>query len=932
MGGLYFPTKIESDETSQKDLFNSVTPTTSQVLGNFRDAYLDTPIMGAALRRQEVSGAGFTPFGTEPSYEDPKALNDKYGIDGHLDFSKVGPRTSAQAKVMYNRKLRELERMDARQRDPGVSWSAVGQDLVANLLDPYAMGVGALALPSKAIPGLNALSSVARSQSPLAVRAASSFATGTVDTAFGVALTEPFNLYSHQYVGDEYDAANSLYTISLGGLAGGTLAAALMTPRVKGLHVVDDTTPDFMNRTTTQTHEKAFELAIRQAIAGEDVNVKPLVEADPRIKAEVDLKPVIQQHAEVPTLSDVVESMPAERLGEATSDLGFVASHVAKLPHELADKLFGSGHNLYVEGSRGEIPQILNTELTQVGEQLGSNPGGRFATADGSEYYVKFHQNPEQAKSELAAHILYSRAEQTVGVSFSPEFAAVTKDGKVVGVATKWQNNLKPVSPDDLAMKIFAKDGDPVSLTDAEQLANSWVFDAWIGNRDVYGTGPTWNLLQRPEGGYTKLDFGGALDFRAKGEPKLDFTPDVTELSSFQHHGGGDLIAAASKSPYYSIGAEMVLRLSPQDIKSALRTAGIEGDRLESLYKTLLLRQERIRDEFADVAHYVDRAHFNKISHNEFYLGSNWLNKLTEKFKGLFTAQQLNALSKYQDGSTSINASLWGKHAIPAYAADVEGHLATMFQKDLPNLSDKSVVLWHWARSSWMKGADAAEFDIKSLEKTAFLNKGYLSTSSAKYAAMAKDGSRDVLFKIDVEPGVKGIPVQLAHKELGTHNPFQNEIEVLLNKGQLMAIDSVQEAEVMGRMVHVVNAKVINPDRLGVGVSPEELLSTIKNAGQKYFAKSDTFDDDIAKLVDQHVNKSYQDVPTLTDIVAKTETKTPMMKAVEEEMVSLEAELKAMEVDTGKVFKDQNEVIKQAETYPEVLKKAWTCYLGGGNG
>lgn len=141
---------------------------------------------------------------------------------------------------------------------------------------------------------------------------------------------------------------------------------------------------------------------------------------------------------------------------------------------------------------------ILDTAtLRRVGAALGSNPGGVFEDAQGRRYYVKTLESPARARNERLAARLY----QLAGAPTLRYVATVAPDQ----VATVW------VQLDKRSIARFS---------DAERRqAQRWFgVHAWTANWDAAGfAGDNQGVVGDT---VLTLDVGGALAFRAQGEPK----------------------------------------------------------------------------------------------------------------------------------------------------------------------------------------------------------------------------------------------------------------------------------------------------------------------------------------------------------------------------------------------------------------------------
>lgn len=138
---------------------------------------------------------------------------------------------------------------------------------------------------------------------------------------------------------------------------------------------------------------------------------------------------------------------------------------------------------------------------TNVGPQLGSNPGGQFLDAAGTKHYVKFAKSEVHAANEVTATHLYDLAG-------TPAIKAQLVDGVTMGgpkasTASVWTDK----QPFNIA--------NPAHVKAAHE---DFVTHAWLGNWDAVGTGM--DNLALVGGKMTVLDSGGSMLFRAQGGPK----------------------------------------------------------------------------------------------------------------------------------------------------------------------------------------------------------------------------------------------------------------------------------------------------------------------------------------------------------------------------------------------------------------------------
>lgn len=154
------------------------------------------------------------------------------------------------------------------------------------------------------------------------------------------------------------------------------------------------------------------------------------------------------------------------------------------------------------------LDQAYNAEnLKQTAEGKGTQKGGFYDDmSTGQQVYAKFPDNPDVAVNEFIAATLY----RMLGVDM-PESRLVMKDGKVVGVASKVEPNIKTLSPEE-----FVK----LPVEAREAFVKDAIVDMFLGNWDVVGNAPNYNIFLREDGSVGRLDPGGALLFRAQGGTK----------------------------------------------------------------------------------------------------------------------------------------------------------------------------------------------------------------------------------------------------------------------------------------------------------------------------------------------------------------------------------------------------------------------------
>lgn len=157
-------------------------------------------------------------------------------------------------------------------------------------------------------------------------------------------------------------------------------------------------------------------------------------------------------------------------------------------------------------------PTIDTSTLQRVGGQLGTNPAGIFQDDSGRRYYVKTLESAAHARNEMIAASLY----------------------RLAGAPTLIYVRMQ--APDQIATEWVALDKRCVAHLSASERkqAQQWLgVHAWTANWDAAGfDGDNQGVVN---GRVLTLDVGGALAFRAHGDPKgKAFGTRVDELDALR--------------------------------------------------------------------------------------------------------------------------------------------------------------------------------------------------------------------------------------------------------------------------------------------------------------------------------------------------------------------------------------------------------------
>ncbi|OAI07077.1 hypothetical protein [Methylomonas methanica] len=183
-----------------------------------------------------------------------------------------------------------------------------------------------------------------------------------------------------------------------------------------------------------------------------------------------------------------------------------------------------------------DISTIDTTVMQRISGQLGTNPAGIFQDGNGRRYYVKTLESPAHARNEMIAAKLY----QLAG---APTLTYVNTKAPEQ-IATEWV---------ELDKKCIAH----LSQSERKQAQQWFGVHAWTANWDVAGfNGENQGVVN---GKVLTLDVGGALAFRAQGDPKgKAFGTRVDELDVLRNDDG---------NPH---AGKLFAGMSPEDIKQAI--------------------------------------------------------------------------------------------------------------------------------------------------------------------------------------------------------------------------------------------------------------------------------------------------------------------------------------------------------------------------
>jgi hypothetical protein len=223
---------------------------------------------------------------------------------------------------------------------------------------------------------------------------------------------------------------------------------------------------------------------------------------------------------------------------------------------------------------------------TKVSEQLGSNEGGFYEDSEGDRHYVKVPKSDLHAENEVLASALY----RALGIDAAEIYSGTDENG----VRKTFSPDI-PNSKQDLGSKLNDKEY-------IAKLQEGFAVDAWLANWDVAGLVFD-NVMSDGDGNPVRVDPGGALLFRAQGEPKGSlFGNEVSELDTLRDKNMNPQSAAIFGSmtdEQQKDSASKLLNISEEDIDSLVDSIIFDDAEADNLKDKLKARRQFILDKYS---------------------------------------------------------------------------------------------------------------------------------------------------------------------------------------------------------------------------------------------------------------------------------------------------------------------------------------------
>lgn len=259
MVNIYLPPQSVNEQVKQT-YFSNLPVGTLDVLGATFEQTLSENPLNSLIRYGQLVTKEYT--GARLSKEEYE--QSEYFREGIEYYDRLTDTAAAQLAESYdNRQKRNAVINSGR----GGFWQGTGQfgvGLAASMLDPLAIGASFIPVVGQARYA-NMVAKQGRTSARLVK--------GGVEGAVGAVAVEPIVLGVATYEQNkDYTLANSLMNVVFGTVMGG------------GLHAVAGKVGDALSRTPAATRQRLAETAVGQAVTGQEINVTPIMRADPTLR------------------------------------------------------------------------------------------------------------------------------------------------------------------------------------------------------------------------------------------------------------------------------------------------------------------------------------------------------------------------------------------------------------------------------------------------------------------------------------------------------------------------------------------------------------------------------------------------------------------------------------------------------------------------
>lgn len=233
-----------------------------------------------------------------------------------------------------------------------------------------------------------------------------------------------------------------------------------------------------------------------------------------------------------------------------------------------------------IESLRNEAKRITEATLTKISEQLGSNRGGWYEDQETREkYYIKFYDNPDQARAEFITNAIYAK----LGIA-AVQSSLFEMDGQLA-IASREVHGAAGTGSEEQKGSSDVRDG--------------FVADVYLANWDVVGLVHD-NIVKGADGRMYRIDNGGSLIFRAQGGSKELSSTDIPELQTMlrEEYPAGQVFEGITQEQMKAQATHVLEKLSEKDIDAFIKESGMTGEVAEKVRVGLKGRRKILAEQF----------------------------------------------------------------------------------------------------------------------------------------------------------------------------------------------------------------------------------------------------------------------------------------------------------------------------------------------
>ena len=852
--------------------------------------------------------------------------NDKYGLDGRLNFNR--DITVAEAQIMHERKIAEMKYQFIMSQAEGALqkyWHGMGTTAVSAMMDPvnlatlfFTFGTGTAANFMRVISqsGLN----MARLRRGLKVGA-------IWTTAFEVPA---YMQKKHEQA--DYTILQSFYNVLAGTALGG------------GLHVVGGKGADWLQGVSMKRHKAAIDLAVNQISHDKDVNVDVL------LKAVRD----VSKKKNIPDGKLAHEIDGADLQRAYNKRIGYKPPLLEYKPGKDDEGVtVGERENPPIDFENLTGAPLKEEDFQITGEKLGSNDGNvAVHTASGDKFYIKKPANKDWAISEMIASNIMRRLLGEKAPLVRPLFKNNPKayeEFMESVMVHAWLGNRDFAAPGNLiidrAGNIHSIDaGGSMKFRAMGEMKKDWLADSIDEMKDfVVGTNPDITVhlqtmqLKHLENAIRKI-------YQISNEEIEGIVKSAEGLGTFTKQEADDLI-------FILINRRD--EMARKDFSSMIQAGGYEIKNVpKAIYESLNTNKlpfnigKFAQSEYGNLKN-------NKVKYKTFYshkAAYEYILKQRDQLKKILTYYEIDALMTWAKSSKHLrlyaHALATNKKPLEVFKAAGEmpwsGSMVQIKQRYNALLSAISKVktadnftVYSGRMANQLQGLEglkygpqtAAEAKLlvgKVIEVPSFLN-GSLLHNKAKGFAMAAE--RPVLIRLHVP---KGSNMTFVDKGFKNSKGF-GEAEFLMPPGTKFKIrrahyrytDTYGQGKGMNDILYI-DAQVIAKDPLGV----QNIDDIIKNSLAYFKNKHGTVTADVEldpKIRALNAREKVQKIESDVHSKEFTQVKKEIDDLTDEIVSTNEKRLLDEVNDVNTKF---NEDMKKTNLIKKALKASLNCLIG----